>query len=82
MFKTKKSEIAVLQPILFCVYWSFPIVSIFKHERVTAIPANPYFLPKMAEHDVTHGQPVIAAKFSFGQHVRAELMRKAVPKVS
>ena len=26
---------------------------IFKNERVKAIPANPYFLPKMADNDVT-----------------------------
>ena len=31
----------------------FSIVFIFQNERVTAIPANPYFWPKMAEHDVT-----------------------------
>ena len=34
---------AVLWLILFCVDWYFPIVFIFKTERVTAIPANPYF---------------------------------------
>ena len=39
--------------MLFCIDWHFPIVFIFKTERVTAIPANPYFWPKMAEHDVT-----------------------------
>ena len=37
----------------FSVYQSFPIVFIFKNERVTAIPANPYFWPKLAEQDVT-----------------------------
>ena len=54
----------------------FPIVFIFKNERVTAIPTNPYFLPKMAEHDVTlmslksHNRHIIGVKFSFGQHVQ------------
>ena len=43
---------------------------VFQNERVTGIPANPYFLPKMAEHDVTHGRPILGVKFSFGQHVQ------------
>ena len=49
----QKSEISVLQPILFWVSSSFPIVFIFKIERVTSFPANPYFRSKSAEHDVT-----------------------------
>ena len=29
--------------ILFCIYWHFQIVFIFKTKRVTAISAKPYF---------------------------------------
>ena len=47
------SDIAVLSPILFWVCWSFSIVFIFKSERVIVIPANPYFWPKVVEHDDT-----------------------------
>ena len=53
IFTISKIWVSCFYPILFRVCHCFPIVFIFPNARVTAIPANPYFWPKMAEHDVT-----------------------------
>ena len=63
--------------ILFWVYFCFQIVFIFKNERVTAIPTNPYFLAKMAEHGVilTSLNPHPAGRGLMG-HVRDKLLHR------
>ena len=48
-----KSEIAVLQPYWFSVISYKKIDCSFKTALVAAVPVNPYFRSKSAEHDVT-----------------------------